>query len=173
MKQTFALALLIAMGLLYAACDPITGFTVVNDTNQPITSWLMLENCDDVIGNKGEYDHERTIPPGQQVDIFHLGQSATGSCVQAVTEDRLLILSEPYELDRIYIVAEPIEPGVFVPLEEDLPASSIWEGLSEQPPIFYIFAGLIGFGLLGGLGYAVYDRPRRKARERARADRRR
>jgi hypothetical protein len=61
---------LILSAVLFTACDAFVEFTVVNNTNEPLTAWLFYDDCSAVVGEFGQYDYDTEIRPHAAEDIF-------------------------------------------------------------------------------------------------------
>jgi hypothetical protein len=100
--------------------DPFVGYTVVNDTNRKLLTWLHIRDCSKLIGYKGEYSDAERIAPGGVVNYFQVG--FRDGCVQVATLDRRVIVAQDYRTDLVIRVKEPVtfltEP---VPPEDKLP----------------------------------------------------
>ena len=149
------LAALVISGLTLAvvltACDNFATYTVVNDTSEELITWPLLVDCKGVVGNKADYLHEEVIRPFETLHYSEVhGEPRPSKCVQVVTSDRRLVLSEPYEDGGIYTVTTPVQPlGDPIPAQDDLPDRSVSESLRETPPALLVVWGL---GLVFGLG---------------------
>ena len=141
----------LALAVVLTACDNFATYTVVNETNEELITWPLFEDCKVIVGNKADYLHEEVIRPFETLDYFDVhGEPRLSKCVQVVTRDRQLVLSEPYEDGGIYTVTIPLQPlGDSIPARGDLPGRSISEFLRETPPALLVVWGL---GLVFGLG---------------------
>lgn len=151
----FALVpVLAAIALTLVACDEVVDFTIVNDTDTDIITWVLLADCDER-GSRDEYRPEEIVPAHGRLhyeDIFGAGGPPEGRCVQASTLDRRLILSEPYREGEVYTIEQPLEEGPVVPeqteqAKADYPMQwldSTYEGLQERPLATLIWMALVG-----------------------------
>lgn len=102
--------------------DPFVEYTVVNDTDRELLTWLHMRDCSNVFGYKGEHSDTEEIPPGGVLNYSQAGFRE--GCVQIATSDRRVIVAEDYQADLVVRVEEPIHflSGP-VPLEGELPSA--------------------------------------------------
>ena len=130
-----------ALGLLalLTACDWFAEYTVVNETDQELITWPLLDHCDALVGHREDYLHEDVVMPHRRLDYFWIngpfpGPFAEPKCVQVATKDRRLILSAPYEHGGTYTVREPLQPLTTpIPKRGDLPREPFGERFSDGP----------------------------------------
>jgi hypothetical protein len=135
-------AALASLGILLTGCDAAPEFVVVNETQQTLITRPVFEECAAGGSNRQDYLDEQIVPPMTAFEYseiygFRAGQSSL-SCVEVMTEDRRLVLAEPYERGRAYNVSDPLpEPLAVVPEIQELPSQSalaqIREDLDERP----------------------------------------
>lgn len=163
MKRMLAATVLIGFGFLSTACDSFVGYTVRNETSENLTAWVLFDDCSNVVGYRDDYDYEREVQPGDQVEVSEVtGALPDGEwCLQVVDSGRHLVVAEPYvdgSADISIVIREPLSRGPVIPRESDLPersySQSFWREFTNQP-IMFIFSGLMLIGILIGIGYAV------------------
>lgn len=101
--------------------DPIVDYSVINNTDRELTTWLMTEDCAKVVGFRLSYTDPETVVPRQRLEYSHIGIDGRG-CIQVVTDDRRIVAAQEYERSAVVVVSEPLtylsDP---VPPEADLP----------------------------------------------------
>lgn len=129
----------VGLAVVLTACDNVAEYTVINQTDEQLITWALLENCSVGIGNENDYLREETIAPRERHRYFDVfGAPAAAECVLVATTERRLVLSEPYEDGGTYTIKEPLQPfGGPIPEQGDLPGQS-WpshfaERLREHP----------------------------------------
>jgi hypothetical protein len=162
-RAAVTLCALAAVGFLSTACDTWVGYTVVNNTDQPVTAWILYAECESVTGYRGDYVHERIVGPGETVEVSDITGAVPEQpwCLQVIDQDRKLLLSEPYDETgtRTYTVTRDLRPGATIPRKGDLPKQpwldDMWEGFREAPLAvgFYL---VIVIGFLAGLTYVAF-----------------
>ena len=153
------MALLLAIGL--TACDNFAEYTVINETDEELLTWPLLEGCGDSPAQEEDYLHTDTIEPHQTHHYFDAYSPAIPEpgCVQVATMDRRLVLSEPYEYGGTYRISKPLRPfGNPVPNPDDLPHESWRESLRETHP-FYIallpVMAIFGLAIIGASAFGL------------------
>jgi len=136
-RVALAIAALGVLALL-TACDWFAEYTVVNETDQELITWALLDNCDKSVGHREDYLHEKVLCPHDTLDYFWI----TGTfppfhepdCIQVATKDRRVVLSAPYEHGATYTVKEPLQPLTApIPKQSDLPREPFGERFSQSP----------------------------------------
>ena len=130
-----------ALGLLalLTACDWFAEYTVVNETDQELITWPLLDHCDALVGHREDYLHEDVVMPHDTLDYFWINGPfpdpfADPECVQVATKDRRVVLSAPYEHGATYTVREPLRTLTDpVPKQGDLPREPFGERFSDSP----------------------------------------
>lgn len=153
------LAFLICLSLLMTACDAVAHYTIDNRTDRVLLTWGLREKCSDEIGNGDEYLREHSVPPetATRYEEIYSGFPPYLQCIQVATYNRQLILSQPFDEGGVYVIEEPITPGVFVPQTDELPDRSVSESWREgwlTELFFWVPALLVLAALLYG-GYCV------------------
>ena len=145
-QVALAIAALSLLALL-TACDWFAEYTVVNETDQELITWALLDDCDELVGHREDYLHEDVVVPHDTLDYFWI----TGTfppfhkpeCVQVATKDRRVIFSAPYENGSTYTVREPLQPLAGpIPKQGDLPRQPFGERFSDSP---FLTASTVGF----------------------------
>lgn len=145
-----------ALGVLalLTACDWFAEYTVVNETDQELITWALLDDCDKPVGHREDYLHEKVVCPHDTLDYFWI----TGTfppfhkpgCVQVATKDRRIIFSAPYENGATYTVREPLQPLAGpIPKQGDLPHQPFGERFSDSPFLTASAVGLNSSIVLG------------------------
>ena len=138
-----------ALGLLtlLTACDWFAEYTVVNETDQELITWPLLDHCDALVGHREDYLHEEVVEPSDCLDYFWLNGTFPPfhdpDCIQVATKDRRVVLTAPYEHGATYTVREPLqlltEP---IPKQGDLPREPFGERFSDGP---FLTASTVAF----------------------------
>lgn len=137
--------------VLLTACDKFIVYTVINETNEELITWPLLDHCDVLVGHKGDYRHEEVVKPRQTHDYVLVTGPGEPECVQVATKDRRLVLSEPYEYNGTYTVTEPLQPfSDPIPREGDLPREPLSESFHEAP-WYVILVGAFTLAILLGV----------------------
>lgn len=162
LRTAIAICALPAIAFLSMACDTFVSYTVVNETHEPVTAWILYRDCSDVTGYRGDYAYERTVPPGQTVEVSDITGPRPRQpwCLQIVDEDRRLLLSRPYDENGpgSYVVTPGLQPSTSIPEKSDLTErpwlDRIWRDFTNEPLylVFYIF----GIALWAGLAVATF-----------------
>ena len=103
--KRLSLALLLAVGVLLAACDYIVSYTVTNETDRPVRTGWFYKPC--------SYEAERELRKGPLDDIIEPGTdlriggvaASQPECVVIKSEDESVILLQPYEDGGRYVVS--------------------------------------------------------------------
>lgn len=152
-KLVAAAILTLALPAVLTACDTFAEYTVINQTDQELTTWPFFEGCAAVVSDKQDNLHEEVIKPRERHVYFEAYWGPEAKCVLVVTKDRRLVLAERYEYGGTYTVREPLQPfGDPIPEQADLPNQSWGETLREMPPIFFI---VVPFAFLFGVAFVV------------------
>ncbi len=145
-----SIAILAVMGLCVAIYpgDAFMDYTVVNDTQTPLLTWVMDRQCEDVIGRQGDYSPVKEVPANGRFE--YSSHSTADGCIQVAAEDRRLVLSQPYESGAEVRVAEPLTYlSAPLPTEDELEARPWWETFtkpSRRLLTFYILFSAIAVG---------------------------
>jgi hypothetical protein len=147
------MALVIAvLGLLVllTACDDFIGYTVINETDEELITWPLEDDCDVVVGHRGDYLDEKVVKPHETYDYSKITGPVDPKCVQVATKDRRLVLSEPYEEGGTYTVTEPLQPfSDPIPKKGDLPREPLSESFEEEPFLVVLTCAVALAFLLG------------------------
>ena len=142
----------LALAVVLTACDAFAEYTVINQTDEELLTWPLLEDCSVVVGKENDYLHVEVVEPHERHTYFDAYSPALPEpgCVQVATMDRQLVLAERYEYGATYTVTEPVRPfGQPIPEPGDLPGQSVGEFFGETPPVYL---AMLGLGILFGLG---------------------
>jgi len=135
-QVALAMAALGLLGLL-TACSNEAAYTLVNETNQELITWPLLHHCDALAAHEGDYLDEDVVMPHSTLDYSYISWFPEPKCVQVVTKNRHLVLSEPYESGGTYTVREPLRPlSTQIPKESELPRRPFTEGFMDAPILF-------------------------------------
>jgi hypothetical protein len=162
---------LLGLLVLLTACDKFIVYTVINETDEELITWPLLDHCDVLVGHKGDYMHEEVVEPRQTHDyVLITGPVSDPECVQVATKDRRLVLSEPYEYDGTYTVTEPLQPfSDPIPKKGDLPREPLSESFQETPWLVILWGAftltiLVGVPVVGFIAIRfLYPRCRNQA----------
>ncbi len=128
--------ILLGLALLFAGCDGIAQYTLINETQESLITRAVFEKCGLRNGNQSDYLSEQTVPPAtpyQYEDIFGGAFTETISCVQVMAPDRRMVLQEPYKENGTYTVSDPLQPlGQPLPDVSQLPRQSGLEQIAEK-----------------------------------------
>jgi hypothetical protein len=164
-RRALVVGTIATVGILSTACDGSVAYTVVNQTDRPVTAWILYSECEDVTGYKGDYDYERSVGPGDTVEVSDV--TGPGSvprqpwCLQVVDQDRRLLLSEPYDDTgaSTYVVTGDQQPGATIPRKDDLPQQpwldQTWDGFRDWP-IVTAFYWLILLGFSAAVAFGAF-----------------
>lgn len=145
----------LALAVVLTACDNFAEYTVINQTDEELLTWPLLEDCSVVVGNEDDYLDAEVVKPHERHTYFDAYSPALPepTCVQVATMDRQLVLAERYESGATYTVTEPLRPfGEPIPEPGDLPGQSFGEFFGETPPVYL---AMLGLGIIFGLGLLV------------------
>jgi hypothetical protein len=152
----------LALAVVLTACDAFAEYTVINQTDEELLTWPLLEDCSVVVGKENDYLHEEVVRPHDRHTYFDAYSPALPEprCVQVATMDRQLVLAERYEYGATYTVTEPVRPfGEPIPERGDLPGQSLGEFFGETPPFYLATLGLgilFGLGVIAGFLFALF-----------------
>ena len=131
-----AIAVLGALAFL-TACDSFAEYTLINETDEELITWPVLHHCDALAAHQGDYLDEDVAMPHSTLEYFYVSWFPEPKCIQVVTKDRRLVLSEPYEYGATYTVRDPLQPlTTTIPKESDLPRRPFAEGFMDAPLLF-------------------------------------
>lgn len=135
------------------ACDNFADYSVRNETDEILLTWLLLGTCDSTSADQEDFLPEILVAPHETVaysSSYSPGRDAT--CIQVATSDRRLVLSDKYQDGKTYIVRAPLRPAADpVPERGQLAKESWGETMREEWPLI-LGAGI---GLVLFLGLAV------------------
>ena len=150
----------LALAVVLTACDNFAEYTVINQTDQELLTWPLLEDCGAVIGNNDDLLSPQVVKPYERHVYFDAYWGEDPECVQVVTRDRRLVLTEVYEYGGTYIVREPLQAyGDPVPERDDLPSPSFGQSFREGGWRLLVVGGLgliFGLGVLAGFLFALF-----------------
>ena len=129
---------------------PWISYTVVNETDTPLISWVLDHPCEDLVGMRGDYSHVEAVPAHGAVKYDE--SSRDDKCIQIATVDRRLVLSRQYEDEAIVVVREPLEfLTAPLPIESDLEAHPWWRFFTSPNRRLLVVYMSLPFIAVGGL----------------------
>jgi len=152
-RVSLAIAALGLLGVL-AACSNEAAYTLINETDEELITWPVIHHCDALAAHKGDYLDEDVAMPHSTLEYSYISWFPEPKCIQVMTKDRRLVLSEPYEYGATYTVTEPLQALTTpIPKESDLPRRPFTEGFMDAPILFSflltVWAG-ISAGVVSG-----------------------
>jgi hypothetical protein len=78
-----AALLAVALGLLAlaTACDSFAAYTVINETDEELITWPLLDHCDVLVGHDGDYLDEDAVMPRSTHDYSLISWFPEPECV--------------------------------------------------------------------------------------------
>ena len=153
-KQVALAIVALSLLVLLTACDWFAEYTVVNETDQELITWALLDDCDELVGHREDYLHEKVVCPHDTLDYFWISGTfppfPEPDCIQVATKDRRVVFSAPYENGATYTIREPLQPLAGpIPKQGDLPHEPFGERFSDGP---FLTAWMVGYRLSIMLG---------------------
>jgi len=72
--------------------DPFVDWTVINNTDSELLTWLHKRDCSRLVGYRGEYSEEERVAPGAVLQYSDYGFS--DECVQVASTNRRIVSAQ-------------------------------------------------------------------------------